>query len=68
MAVIAVNFCSSKRLFEQTLVRLNACSSKRLFGMIGPNHPNFKRQKNREDGSDLDENLMESIAAQKTFI
>ena len=29
---------------------------------------NFKRPKNREDSSDLDENLTESIAAQKTFI
>ena len=29
---------------------------------------NFKRPKNREDSSDLDENLSESIAAPKTFI
>ena len=29
---------------------------------------NFKRPKNREDSSDLDENLTESIAAMKTFI
>ena len=29
---------------------------------------NFKRPKNREDSSDLDENLTESIAAPKTFI
>ena len=29
---------------------------------------NFKRPKNREDSSDLDENLGESIAAMKTFI
>ena len=28
----------------------------------------FKRPKNREDGSDLDENLTESIAAMKTII
>ena len=28
----------------------------------------FKRPKNREDGSDLDENLTESIATQKTLI
>ena len=28
----------------------------------------FKRPKNRDDGSDLDENLTESIAAPKTFI
>ena len=29
---------------------------------------NFKRPKNREDSSDLDENLTESIAAMKTII
>ena len=29
---------------------------------------NFKRPKNREDSSDLDENLTERIATQKTFI
>ena len=29
---------------------------------------NFKRPKNREDSSDLDENLTESIAATQTFI
>ena len=29
---------------------------------------NFKRPKNRQDSSDLDENLTESIAAPKTFI
>ena len=29
---------------------------------------NFKRPKNREDSSDLDKNLSESIAAPKTFI
>ena len=29
---------------------------------------NFKRLKNREDGSDLDENLTESIATTQTFI
>ena len=28
----------------------------------------FKRPKNREDSFDLDDNLTESIAAQKTFI
>ena len=28
----------------------------------------FKRRKNREDSSDLDENLTESIAATQTFI
>ena len=29
---------------------------------------NFKRPKNREDSSDLDENLSETIAAMKTII
>ena len=29
---------------------------------------NFKRPKNREDSSDLDENLTESIVATQTFI
>ena len=47
--------------------------------LVGPNPPvprdrysnrqeDFKRPKNREDSSDLDENLTESIAAMKTII
>ena len=38
-----------------------------MFG-VSHDYENFKRPKNREDGSDLDENLTESIAAMRSII
>ena len=38
-----------------------------MFG-VSQGYENFKRSKNREDGSDLDENLTESIAAMRSII
>ena len=38
-----------------------------MFG-VSQDYENFKRPKNREDGSDLDENLTESLAAMRSII
>ena len=58
----------SKRRAGSQSKRRAGSQSKRRAGSQSKRTENFKRPKNREDSSDLDENLTESIAAMRSII
>ena len=60
--------CSVGKRFRRTVRVAQPPGTPQYRAIYSNSAENFKRPKNREDSSDLDENLSESIAAPKTFI